>query len=85
MLVGNKADLSETRQVTFEQGQELAERNHMRFFETSAKTGQQVDDVFLSLALQTIEKNPEIVKSAGGKMLKRSGSEKDGTQSGCCS
>eukprot|EP00434_Breviolum_minutum_P019983 symbB.v1.2.017627.t1/scaffold1340.1/size241236/12 len=50
VLVGNKADLNENRKVTKEEGQKLATQYNMKFFETSAKTGQDVDEAFLSIA-----------------------------------
>lgn len=40
VLVGNKADLSDDRQVSEQQGAELAKSLGVQFFETSAKTGQ---------------------------------------------
>ena len=38
VLVGNKCDLEKEREITFDEGKELAETNGMLFFETSAKT-----------------------------------------------
>ena len=46
VLVGNKSDLEERRQVNFEEGQELADKNGMLFYETSAKIGTNVYTVF---------------------------------------
>lgn len=39
-IVGNKADLEESREVGLKEGKELAEREGCMFFEVSAKTGE---------------------------------------------
>jgi Ras-related protein Rab-11A len=49
MLVGNKADLNEMRAVTIEEGQNLAEREHLLFIETSAKTAANTNEAFTQL------------------------------------
>ena len=46
VLVGNKSDLEDERQVTKEEGQELAEELGIKFYEASAKTGDNVKDIF---------------------------------------
>ncbi|KAJ2781051.1 Ras- protein Rab-14 [Coemansia javaensis] len=50
VLVGNKADREQQRAVSFEEGAAYARENDMLFFEASAKTGEQVDAIFLDLA-----------------------------------
>ena len=50
VLVGNKNDLAEQRQVNYEEGVEFAKRNGLIFFETSAKTSDNVDEVFTHAA-----------------------------------
>jgi len=50
MLLGNKADMNDQRQVSTEIGKELAQSHGIKFMETSAKTGQNVDEAFRQLA-----------------------------------
>ena len=50
ILVGNKSDLEEKREVSKEEGQELANQYGIDFFETSAKTGQNVEELFYNSA-----------------------------------
>ncbi len=47
IIIGNKADVSnEKREVTFEEGKNYAENKGYKFFETSAKTGQNIHEAF---------------------------------------
>ncbi|OAE20594.1 hypothetical protein AXG93_517s1070 [Marchantia polymorpha subsp. ruderalis] len=51
VLVGNKADMEDSkRQVTKDQGQALADEYKIKFFEASAKTKFNVEEVFESIA-----------------------------------
>lgn len=63
ILVGNKTDLSEKRQVSTQEGRELAKRHKMMFMEASAKTRENVNDVFFELSEKILE-NPELFESA---------------------
>ncbi len=47
VLVGNKIDLEKDRQISYQEGANFAEKNNMMFFETSAKTGQNIENLFL--------------------------------------
>ncbi|KAF9411382.1 Ras- protein Rab-4A, partial [Podila epigama] len=54
MLVGNKVDLEEDREVSYLEASRFAQENEMTFLETSALTGEGVEETFLkcgSLAL----------------------------------
>jgi hypothetical protein len=62
VLIGNKADLAADRQVSAAQGQQLADEYSMRFFECSARTRQNVDDAFLTLARDVVTR----LHSSGG-------------------
>ena len=46
LLIGNKSDLEEKREIKKEEGEEFASINGLEFFETSAKTGQNVTEAF---------------------------------------
>ena len=45
-LVGNKTDLEEKRAVQRAEGEKFAEDNGLLFFETSAKNGQNIEEMF---------------------------------------
>ncbi|MHA1214676.1 MAG: Rab family GTPase [Candidatus Hodarchaeales archaeon] len=63
-LVGNKNDLVEERQITFEDGKEASLKLKMEnFFETSAKTGNHIQETFEHMASYLVESNEDkIVK-----------------------
>ena len=55
-LVGNKCDVSsDDRKITTFKGKKFAEENDMIFYETSAKTGEGVKDLFVTIANKVYE------------------------------
>lgn len=50
MLVGNKTDISDRRQVSIEEGGDKAKEENVLFIETSAKAGYNIKALFRKLA-----------------------------------
>uniref|UniRef100_A0A4W5NM11 RAB41, member RAS onco family n=1 Tax=Hucho hucho TaxID=62062 RepID=A0A4W5NM11_9TELE len=61
MLVGNKTDLADKRQITTEEGEQRAKELNVMFIETSAKTGYNVKQLFrrVAAALPGMDSTPE--------------------------
>ncbi|KAF6072007.1 Ras family protein [Candida albicans] len=86
--VGNKCDDEVNRQVSKEQGQELAAKLNVPFLEASAKSNENVDSIFYELASIIQEKHVEEniggvggASGAGGIDVSQNNS---GAKNNCC-
>ena len=68
ILIGNKIDNVVQRKITKEQGEKLASDYNVAFFETSAKTGEGINESVLYLVKKIMETDPEV--KSRGKNLK---------------
>lgn len=94
LLIGNKSDLIEERQVGTEEAKSISQKNKLAFMETSAKNNDNVNKAFLTLFEEIIkiykEKNSEIIndieenkrKSNGGGYGKSKGGSIKGVSGG---
>ena len=60
IIIANKIDLEDKREVATDEGKKFAAENHLPYFETSAITGQGVNDAFISLIQRVYNKNNNI-------------------------
>ena len=78
VLVGNKCDLESQRKISPDQGKALADKNQMLFFETSALTGQNVNQIFQDSAQEIANR----IKSGMYDVSSDACGIKQGTQTG---
>ena len=78
-LIGNKIDKSNERKVTKEQGEKLATEYNLPFFEASAKSGENVDEVFKALYKKIGEVYIDMQKERGEKLEGKNAKKKK-----CC-
>ena len=50
ILIGNKSDLKEKREISEEEIYDFAKNNKIKYFETSAKNGENIDECFYFIA-----------------------------------
>ena len=81
ILVGNKCDLANERQVSYEEGEKKASNYNIKFFESSAKDGTNVKEFFFYLANDIYQ--DEKAKGKDNKKTVQLDSKKKGKK-GCC-
>jgi len=74
ILVGTKSDLSERKAVHPEAAQNIASQINVKLFETSAKTGENIENAISALGDMLMDKqsaNYQITSPKGGKKPKK--------------
>jgi Ras-related protein Rab-18 len=86
LLVGNKVDKADERQVTRKEGEAWAKQRGMLFIEASAKTDVGIQQVFDEVVNKVLE-NPVLLHNTvpkGAKLLDSTKAAGDGQQGTCC-
>ncbi|KAM3145993.1 GTP-binding protein of the rab [Paramecium bursaria] len=81
LLVGNKNDLESKREVTFDEGKELADSLNIKFIETSAKNSINVEKAFMTLATEIkakVAKNEKIAPQSQQALTPNPDAQKTG-------
>lgn len=75
MLVGNKCDKQHEREVSCEEGVQMARTFGCEFLETSAKTAYNVEQLFSTLirSLRQMKQREQITPGSSGSAMRRGG------------
>ena len=89
ILIGNKNDLEDERDIASDEGKAFANRNGMQFIETSAKMNTNVNEAFETLGKLMIEFNSQQKQAMtqdkkDKKVLGASSGKNLNTKKGCC-
>ena len=91
ILIGNKTDLEQNREVTKEQGSEKSKAFGVAFMETSANNGENIEQAFDEMMQQVfniyrseIKKEEELAGSIEGQNINVDSENKGEGKKGCC-
>ncbi|KAI6661667.1 SEC4 [Oopsacas minuta] len=83
MIVGCKSDLEEDREVSRSNGEELSKAIEAQFYECSAQTGENCDEIFIEI-MQEIKRNRTSTKDRQDPHYYQKIHEHGVKNSGCC-
>jgi small GTP-binding protein len=86
-LIGNKTDLMDARSVSRSEAESLAEKNGLTYFETSALSGDRIEDAFVDAAhkVYRLVVNGTIqIKEASAAQIQFDQSNPPEVRGGCC-
>lgn len=86
ILVGNKCDLAQSREIPYQIGEAFAARHNMKFIETSAKESENVEMIFNEIAESLLKQADEMYpnKSGNHKLGEKPSTAKI-SSANCCS
>ena len=89
VIMGNKIDLTDDREIKTEDAEKFAEENQYKYFETSAKTGEGIDDGVRELVNQVLndsnkDNEQENYARDSVQLKKDTGKNDKEKKKGCC-
>ena len=86
IIIGNKIDMEDMRDITKEDASKFAKENNYKYFETSAKTGEGVDEAIRDLVNQVLANSDKNEAAKGERKSVKIEENKGNTEKkkGCC-
>jgi Ras-related protein Rab-5C len=86
LLIGNKIDLVDERKVSKEKGESFAEQENIIFFESSGKSGENVDESFLCLGeeIMRLNKNEDKQNTGNEYIISKDTTYNNKKKKRCC-
>jgi small GTP-binding protein len=81
-LIGNKADMASYRRISVQEAETFAAQHHIKYIETSAKSGAHIKDAFVKLAVDMMDRGMKPVSPAPGQKGLLDG--QDSLEKKCC-
>ena len=81
-LIGNKVDDEEHRIIKYKDAKNFAKQYNLKYYETSAKTGQNINRVFFDLTYDLLKTFPNIIGK--GSTIQLNNGKKNSGDGSCC-
>ena len=89
IIIGNKIDMEESRETSKEDAEKFAKENNYKYFETSAKTGEGVDNAIRELIIQILKQSNQMddqkmARASSVQIKEENLDKKSEKKKGCC-
>ena len=87
IIIGNKIDLVDSREINKEDAEKFSKEKNYKYFETSAKTGEGVDEAIKELVNQVLKQNgqkDDQKETRNSVQIKKDNEGSGGKKKGCC-
>lgn len=85
ILVGNKSDLTQNREIPKHVGEAFAQRHNLMFFETSAKDSENVEKIFYHIAESLTKTARQYTLTPRPQNYTLTDTQNETKKSSCCS